>query len=547
MSAFQTKTAFTDDTFKTYIEVNSGIAEKTAKYLIDDEGIKGFEEFSLLTNTKDWESIGKYATQAGFTISRISMMKLSKISVCAWFYKLMKYPWTEENMVRVIVEEVFETFNNWAENRADCKSRKLSKLKTMKSLISWLEHKRSELDDMVAPSGIPVSYLLRHNGSSPNLLPDLLKDKAYCEQYPSVAEMIINLCDHNHPLRNIDNRFLFDKLNDSWTGAGVLTSSSSAVREKKDGKALFNNALLQHGGFSQWTDLKEHTEGKLKSAVYDGTGNQYLFSKHANDYRDNSALLKMAAKQPNIVVTVPSDKAQAVAFLKTVEDVVDLSFRMRADGLSQDIEVGNPVTFEDVVSKLNVVCPVKKRRSRDDAEDTTAPKKRRSAHTVSSTIKSGIGKTGVPLRWLPVEEYKALSEEQHKEHKQWVSSREGHAAFAAQKEAAGVTTSRRRGGGGRGGGGRGRGAGRGRGRGVQFRRAVSAAVKTELEKINENHSAQVSSLTDVCKSALSAFQASSASKTATNNKQANVASTGADFETIMNQHISSLLSKKKSG
>ena len=118
----------------------------------------------------------------------------------------------------------------------------------------------------------------------------------------------------------------------------------------------------------------------------------------------------MAAKQPNIVVTIPSEKAQAVAFLKTVEGVEDLSFRVRADGLSQNIEEGQNVTFEDVVSKLNPVCPVKKRRKNDGADDSTAAKKRKTAHTVSSIVKPGIGKTGVPLRWLPKEVYGALSE-----------------------------------------------------------------------------------------------------------------------------------------
>ena len=133
-----------------------------------------------------------------------------------------------------------------------------------------------------------------------------------------------------------------------------------------------------------------------------------------------------------------------------------------------------------------------------------------------------------------------------------MSSKEGHAAFTASKEAAGVTTSRRRGrgGGGRGGGGRGGGAGRGResgrGRGSRFRRAVSAAVKSEMEKINDNHSEQVSSLTEVCKSALSAFQASSASKTAAKSKEVKIASDDADVEAILNQKISSLLTKKKS-
>ena len=63
-----------------------------------------------------------------------------------------------------------------------------------------------------------------------------------------------------------------------------------------------------------------------------------------------------------------------------------------------------PVTFDKVVSLLNTVDPVKKRKKLDnsDNDEATASGKRRKKNvTVSSSssvdIKSGIGETGVPL------------------------------------------------------------------------------------------------------------------------------------------------------
>jgi hypothetical protein len=50
------------------------------------------------------------------------------------------------------------------------------------------------------------------------------------------------------------------------------------------------------------------------------------------------------------------------------------------------------------------------------------------------TIQSGKGKSGVNLRWHPMKEYKALSDNQREELKAWRDSNEGKASIAASKK-----------------------------------------------------------------------------------------------------------------
>ena len=79
------------------------------------------------------------------------------------------------------------------------------------------------------------------------------------------------------------------------------------------------------------------------------------------------------------------------------------------------------------------------------------------------------------------------------------------------------------------------------GRGRGFKKAVSAAVKTELEKIQKDRESKVSALTEVCKSAVSAAKVNFASTSAA---KTNSAPAKGDVEAFLNQKISSLLTEK---
>jgi hypothetical protein len=52
----------------------------------------------------------------------------------------------------------------------------------------------------------------------------------------------------------------------------------------------------------------------------------------------------------------------------------------------------------------------------------------------AATIQSGKGKSGVDLRWQPLEEYKYLNDQQSDELKSWRNSNEGKASIAASKK-----------------------------------------------------------------------------------------------------------------
>ena len=185
---------------------------------------------------------------------------------------------------------------------------------------------------------------------------------------------------------------------------------------------MFAHGVRQNAGADSWKDMKDKAEDRLKALTFSGEG-LLTFKNFSDDIRKSFVQLQVVNRQPNMDVTVPTERSLTSSLLRKVDQVKDPTFVARKDAFVRDMDEGKPITFDKVVSSLNTVDPVKKRKKADNSNDdeaTASGKRRKKNVTVSSSssvdIKSGIGDTGVPLRWMPKEEYKLLTDEQVSEH-----------------------------------------------------------------------------------------------------------------------------------
>ena len=185
----------------------------------------------------------------------------------------------------------------------------------------------------------------------------------------------------------------------------------------------------QHAGHNKWNaEVKKH-DSFLHTAKWKGSGN-YPLESFCSKHELKNEMLKSAVEN-GIAHQLPTEFTR-VGFLLDAIETTDPQLQAAMAAVKSDAdhdqETGKRYDFKSTVTYLTPNDPVFRQRGTKRQSEANIS----SSHTTSqndneanvSFIKSGIGKTGVALRYHSQSKYKTLTKEQKQELYEWRSSSE---------------------------------------------------------------------------------------------------------------------------
>eukprot|EP01082_Thalassiosira_pseudonana_P000220 g65.t1 g65 contig1:151778-153098(+) len=275
------------------------------------------------------------------------------------------------------------------------------KLKGVKD-HTWQESFEVYVQQKIGVRDASLAYVIRKVAEVPNAAPALARNAPHSVEHGSIdAEMTAHLS-HDSPFFKDDNEKVYSMLEAATRG----TKFAPTIKP----------LLAQHAGPDKWDSEVAEANDFLENRKWRGNNVQTL-EKHLAAHRSAFITLEQAAE--HVSVQVPSGRTRVTAVLKSIQDCTDPDVKAAVAAIRQD-NGGMREDFERAVTFLLPCDPVARKRHKEkrlfaNISSTDA------AATVSgaSGLKSGIGKTGVELRYHNSTEFKALEDAQRKELIAW--------------------------------------------------------------------------------------------------------------------------------
>jgi len=282
-------------------------------------------------------------------------------------------------------------------------------------IMKWTEAFSDFARRVVGTRTIPLSYVIRDEVTVPAAAPALMANQPYAEVFGSVEEELMARASHTHALYREDNAALYFFLEEA-TRSTMYASSIQPFSRRKDGRGAWTAITKQYAGKDKWASELKLQDDLLHTRKWKGQTN-FSLDKFISQHRN--AFVSMQQCAEHVEFQLPNAYSR-VGYLLDAIETSDASLQA-AMALVRNDET--PVTgkrsdFEATAACLLPHDPVAKKRN-------TNPQRNRGAEVSaidSSKIKSGIGATGVPLRYHKREEYNKLSPAQKKELHEWRES-----------------------------------------------------------------------------------------------------------------------------
>jgi hypothetical protein len=188
-----------------------------------------------------------------------------------------------------------------------------------------------------------------------------------------------------------------------------------------------------------------------------------------------------ASKQSNISFVLPDESTRVQYFLTSIENCLDQKLISRIESVKSDDGLGGKNNdFDLCVQYLLPACPVYHWKMKEGVgSDPTndGGNKRKNASVSDVNIKNGKGKTGVDFHWYKWKDFQALNKEQKDELCAWQRSAEGKKSLKSNFKQNDNPRKRPY-------------EGCVNQNSVKFKKALAAAVKSNLEKEERDNEKQ---------------------------------------------------------
>ena len=128
----------------------------------------------------------------------------------------------------------------------------------------------AELDAMIGTCGISLSYLIREDILAP-AEDQLIQGQAFSQENGLITNELIQRATHDHSLTKEDNCILFEKLYDLFWGSKVENTTTSEMKQHRQGRALWMAARTEWAGNNSWSA----TSSSLVQVKFILFGNMY--------------------------------------------------------------------------------------------------------------------------------------------------------------------------------------------------------------------------------------------------------------------------------
>ena len=232
----------------------------------------------------------------------------------------------------------------------------------------------------------------------------------------SIEEELIARASHVHALFREDNGLVYFKLEAATRGTSYAASIKPFSRAR-DGRGAIKALESQFAGDDKWDAEVKRQESLLHTRIWKGQSN-YGLEKHCAAHRHAFVQLQAAAER--VEYQLPNAHSRVGYLLDSIQNN-DPGLQAGLANVRSD-RAGMRGDFESTVAHILPYCPVAKKRTTQTKRGTSeisGVSFDETADISSFGSKSGVGKSGVHLRFHKHNEYQTLNSEQNSELKEW--------------------------------------------------------------------------------------------------------------------------------
>ena len=277
---------------------------------------------------------------------------------------------------------------------------------------------------------IPLAYVIRATVLVPGAAPPLAVGEPYSVEHGSVEEELIARASHDHPLYREDNAKLYYFLEEA-TRTTSYAASLKPYQRRKDGRAAWFAIVQQYAGVDKWQAELKQQDDLLHTRRWKGQSSfslDKLIAQHRNAY------ITMSQCAVHIPFQLPNEQTRVTYLLDAIE-CSDAALQAAMALVRNDAgPAGKMNDFEAAAAFIVPHDPVAKKRQANpkrpfaDVSHADGEEEEADVNAVEGqdepAIRTGIGRTGVELRFHKQDEYIKLTDEQKEELREHRDSKE---------------------------------------------------------------------------------------------------------------------------
>ena len=401
---------------------------------IANEGIVTIEDLSEFTDSEfkriadnlksppaipDPNNAGQTIRQNPFTFGAKSLKRLKVAANAVRYYDSVGRSISAANMHYSNVLKTFELEHNSLVKRKKEDEPEVPKITRKTSVPEWSKSFDDFLHRIIGVRDAPLAYLVRED-ADPGQAPTLAPGKPYSTIHGSMEQELIARLTHNSPVYRDDDSKLYHYLEKATRGT-IYSASLAPYARSKNGREAYMALMSQHAGKDKWEKEIKDQNDFLTTRVWKGNTNFTLESfikQHRVAYITTQQCCQHVSYQ------LPNERTRGSYLLDAIQ-CNDAVVQATLAGVRKD-DPGMCDNFESAASYLLPSCPVARKKKSDKRPyeatiSSTAGTGKKS--TPKTSLKPGVGKTGVALRFHKISEYKKLNEEQKAELAEWRKNR----------------------------------------------------------------------------------------------------------------------------
>ena len=341
-----------------------------------------------------------------FVFGAKSQLRLKGAMHLIKYYNAVGRPLTAAN---IAWDPVIKTFmEHWKElvERKNADTPTVPKITKTLIVTKWTEAFMDFLHRVVGARAIPLSYVIRPDEVVPVACPALARDQPFSTEHGSVEEELIARASHGHALFRSDNKQVYHFLEEATRGT-IYAPSLKPFQRPKNGRGAWLALVAQYAGEDKWRAELKKQDDLIHNRKWKGQSNFSLdrfISQHRN------AFTSMTQCAEHVQFQLPNELTRVTYLLDAIQHN-DAELQAAMALVRNDTGPGGKMNdFEATAAFLLPKDPVARNRSQAKRNFAEI-----SAVETSGTVKSGIGSTGVPLRYHTKNEYDKLTPAQKKE------------------------------------------------------------------------------------------------------------------------------------
>ena len=385
--------------------------------------VDGLEEFDNDTIDQIANNLRRPAVApAGghhFVFGAKSQKRLKVACELVRYYVTVGRPLTAANIQWNTVIMNFEIQYKAMKVRIDGDEPETPKITKGLNIMRWSESFKDVLRQCFGVRRIPLIYVARDMVAVPAVVPVLAAGQPHSVEAGSVEEELIARASHTHPLFREDNSLVYFKLEAATRGTSYAASIKPFQRFR-NGRGALEALLSQFAGDDKWDAEIKKQESLLHTRIWKGQSN-YGLEKHCAAHRH--AYVQIQAASEHIEYQLPNEHSRVGYLIDSIQNNDPGLQAGLANVRSDKAPGGMRGDFESMVAHILPYCPVSKKHTagskRDHADISGVSFADDTAEISSFGSKSGVGKSGVHLRFHKHAEYQTLNAEQKAELKEW--------------------------------------------------------------------------------------------------------------------------------